>query len=101
MGGPCVVEMRVFFQWVVWKLNILVIWNSNRRRLKASIGREGYSFIDVGIRIVSEYILGSIGRRIGHGSLIACCCVCCFVRFFWNQRTSVIFDALPRGKYRL
>ena len=48
----------------------------------------GYRFIDVGIRIVSEYISGSIGRRIGHGWLIACCCVCCFVRFFgtsWPQ----------------
>ena len=34
--------------------NVLAIWNSNRRRLDASIGRGGYSFIDVGIRIVSE-----------------------------------------------
>ena len=55
------------FEWVVhvlWRCdyffsgwygsNILAIWNSNRRRLDASIGRGGYSFIDVGIRIVSE-----------------------------------------------
>ena len=83
MGSESSVDQ--VFEWVVHALwrrcgdffsgwygsNILVIWNSNQRRLKASIGRGGYSFIDVGIRIVSEYILGSIGRRIGHDWLIA------------------------------
>ena len=47
------------FEWVVhvlWRCEyfFLAIWNRNRRRLDASIGRGGYSFIDVGIRIVSE-----------------------------------------------
>ena len=80
------------FEWVVhvlWRCeyffsgwygsNILEVWNGNRRRLDASIGRGGYRFIDVGIRIVSEYISGSIGRRIGHGWLIALllCVLCC------------------------
>ena len=75
------------FEWVVhvlWRCkyffsgwygsNILVIWNSNRRRLEASSGRGGYSFIDAGIHIVSECISGSIGSYATKWHNVGCRC---------------------------
>ena len=32
---------------------------------------------------------------------LPCCCVGCFVRFFWNQLTSVILDTPPMGSLGL
>ena len=65
LGSESIVDQ--VFEWVVhvlWRCeyffsgwygsNILVIWNSNRQRLDASIDRGGYSFIVVGIGSVSE-----------------------------------------------
>lgn len=49
------------------------------------------------ICIVSEQILGSIGKSSRHSSLYACCVRCFVADIFRHQMTSVIFYESPKG----